>query len=122
MILNEYLPYALAIGVSYETFWTLNPRLLKPFVEAYKHKQKILDEQMWLMGIYVHEAVGIVLGNAFAKKGAKKLEYLKEPLMKRQTTETELTEEEKMEQVKNLFTMLSARKTNFDLNKKESGE
>ena len=118
MINNEYLPYALSIGVSYETFWTLNPRTLKPFIEAYKIKQEVLDEEMWRMGIYVHEAVGVVLANAFAKKTAKKAEYFKEPLLKQHKLETtELTEEQKLQQVQNLFALLAVRKTNFDLEK-----
>lgn len=110
----------MSIGVPYETFWTLNPHKLKPFFEAYKLRQKALDEQMWIMGIYVHDAVGVVLANAFAKKTAKKAEYFKEPLMKQQKNNNpeELTEEEKTIQVKNLFAMLGIRKTNFDIEKK----
>lgn len=118
MIENEYLPYALSIGVPYETFWTLNPHTLKPFLEAYKLKQKMMDEQMWMMGAYVHEAVGVVLANAFAKKTAKKAEYMKEPLLRKQQSTQELTEEQKMQQVQNLFACLAVRKTNFDLSKK----
>lgn len=45
---------------------------------------------MWLQGAYVYQAVSVVVSNALSKRGAKKQEYLKEPVRI-----TPLTEEEK---------------------------
>lgn len=60
-ILKVILPQCLSIGISYDLFWTLNPRKLEPFYEAEKIKQeenyKQINYTAWLNGIYVAEAI-----------------------------------------------------------------
>ncbi|MFA0815833.1 MAG: hypothetical protein ACC608_08570 [Anaerofustis sp.] len=49
-----WLPQALVIGVSYDLFWTLNPKTLEPFIEAFKQKQIAKRDEInlsaWLTG------------------------------------------------------------------------
>ncbi len=56
------MPNALSIGVPYETFWHLNPKKLEPFYEADRKKKdyeaKVRDQQAWLNGMYVAQAIG----------------------------------------------------------------
>lgn len=63
------------MGVSYETFWHLNPRKLKPIEKAYEMKMESRQAQMnlesWLQGLYVQNAVASVL--------AKNAKYPKKP-------------------------------------------
>lgn len=56
----------MAIGVDYVLFWTLNPKQIKPFIEAHKQKQMLWQEEVnftaWLNGIYVSSAIAACLG------------------------------------------------------------
>lgn len=56
-----WLPQALTMGVDYTLFWTLNPRKLKPFIQAYKDKIKARHAEInlsaWLTGIYNRQAI-----------------------------------------------------------------
>lgn len=55
------LPNALNCGCGYELFWTLNPKKLESFFEAYRLKIKeqitMQDSFAWLQGTYVREAL-----------------------------------------------------------------
>ena len=57
-----WLPQCLAIGIPYETFWKLNPKLIKPFAKVFKNKKEeereIINYTAWLNGIYVSRAIG----------------------------------------------------------------
>ena len=61
-------------GVSYDLFWHLNPKKLKPFSDAYKLKTKAEDRMAWRMGIYIQ----IAIASCFPKSKAK---YPESPLM-----------------------------------------
>jgi hypothetical protein len=75
-------------------------------MEAYKLKQKALDEQLWLQGFYVYNALNCVAPvlHAFAKQGTKPLPYLKSPITQTQEykeQKDEISEEEKQKQIEN---------------------
>lgn len=115
------MPNALAIGIPYNVFWTLNPRKIKPFFEAYKIKRKMLDEQMWFMGAYVHNAVLSAVEKNLAGKKAK-TNYLEKPFMQEETetkaeNKTDKSKEENMKKVKQIFQSLEIMKANFELSK-----
>lgn len=81
MIYDVWLVQALTIGVDYQTFWTLNPRKLTPFVEAYKQKQEYAAREFrekanfsaWLQGVYIARAIAV----NFAKNAS----YFDQPIM-----------------------------------------
>lgn len=75
-----YIP-ASEIGISYWEFWDMNPRIMAVRSEAYERQVRQKDTQMWQMGQYIFTALGVVLGNAFRKKGAVAQEYPKKPFM-----------------------------------------
>lgn len=60
------MPEALAIGVDYVLFWSLNPKRLEPFIEAFKQKMKLRQEEMnvqtWMTGMYVTHAIASCFG------------------------------------------------------------
>ena len=41
-------------------------------------KSSLIDYQSWLTGLYIHNAIGVVLGNAFSK--GRKAKYIAEPI------------------------------------------
>lgn len=105
------------MGVPYETFWHLNPVKLNSFVKAFTIRQKMQDENMWQMGIYIQRAVGVSVEHCLGGKMAKS-EYFSKPLMSetRGKQERELTEEEKVEAQKEVLLKLQIMGTNFASN------
>ena len=70
----------MAMGMSYAEFWDGDPRLAVAYRKAFKLKRELQNEQAWLQGIYVYDALAVALSNAFAKSGAKKQNYLERPV------------------------------------------
>lgn len=104
-----------------EIFWHSNPRLMKPYLKAYEDKRKEEFETsnilMYIQGAYFKDALNCVIGNMFKGKNDKPIEYPSEPyqLFRNKEPERELTEEEKIEKTKQLFTRLSVMKSNYDI-------
>ena len=65
-IYKGWLPNALAMGVGYDTFWSLNPFLLQPFYDAFKMQTdcelEMNNVSAWLNGAYVLHALGASFG------------------------------------------------------------
>ena len=101
----------------------MNPRILEPRLEGYKLKRKIIDENQWLLGGYVFEAVSIALGNMAKKKGQKPDNYFEEikrpALQSINTNNGELTEEEKQKRLDLLVAGLRVKQANFELAKQQ---
>lgn len=67
------------MGVQYSDFGSLNPRKLKPFINAYQRNQEVdrdkINLSAWLVGMYVMEARA-----ATPPLGKGKHKYPKEPI------------------------------------------
>lgn len=87
----------MSIGMSYGEFWEGDVALPKFYREAYKLKQERELEQAnfgaWLQGFYNAKAYAVVLGNAFAEKGAAPLEYFDKPIELGKKTEEQQEED-----------------------------
>ena len=70
-------PLYLAMGMTYEQFWQGEPDLVKAYREADNIRRRRRNEEMWLEGIYMVEALHSTVGNMFSK-GAKH-QYPAEP-------------------------------------------
>jgi hypothetical protein len=68
------------MGMTYEQSWDMSPYLVIAYRKAYKLKREIANEQAWLQGLYVYDAFAVCMANAFAKRGAKKENYLEKPV------------------------------------------
>lgn len=88
------MPQALVVGVPYDTFWHITPRTLSAFAKAHKLKQRLKDEQMWIMGAYVKVAVQSAVEQCLVGNRAK-TKYLEEPIMAKHYETQSLTQEEK---------------------------
>lgn len=74
------------MGMPPDEFWYGDPTTFLSYVEAYKIRlqreeeiqSNLIDYQSWLTGLYVQQAVGVVMQNAFSK--GKKSKYLSEPI------------------------------------------
>lgn len=70
---------------------------------------------MWIQGLYIYHAFGVVISNAFGGKRAKKQKYTEKPfdLGYHEKTEEEKQREEDREKNK-LIASLNAMKINWD--------
>lgn len=91
-IFKQQCPWYLAIGMSYAEFWDGPADLAKYYRKAHEYRSEFANEQNWLLGMYVCQAV------AHAIHG-KKAKYPEEPFpldteigRKRKEREQELNE------------------------------
>jgi hypothetical protein len=78
---EEHFPYYLSIGMSYEQYWDGDCWLAKHYRDAHNLRIRRDNEQAWLMGRYVYDAICAVspLLHAFAKNGTTAHPYLERP-------------------------------------------
>lgn len=90
-------PMYMSYGMSYDDFWYGDAFMVKFYREAHKLKLEQADENNWMIGMYVYEAImdcSPVL-HAFSKKGTKPLPYAEKPFLLDKLHSIEKTEEEK---------------------------
>ena len=89
--LEQLCDYALSIGMSYNEYWYGDPHILVNYVHAEEIRQKRKNNEMWIQGAYIYEAIGNLapILNAFSKDNRAK-PYRKQPIA--------LTEKEQEEQ------------------------
>lgn len=78
---NELFPYYLSLGMTEEQYWDRDCLLVKAFRKAEELKTNRKNQEMWLQGAYVYEALCRVspILHAFAKKRTKPVPYVAEP-------------------------------------------
>ena len=77
----EQFPYYLAIGMTPEQYWDGDPAWAKYYRQADELKLERLNQQLWLQGMYVYEAIcdASPILRAFAKKGTKPHPFTEKP-------------------------------------------
>ena len=100
--------------MTYEQYWYDDPYIARAYAQAYLLKRKIENENMWIQGAYIANAVTISIANTFGKKH---VDYLKQPLELFPKTKAEKAEEVRQERRK-LIQMLSGLKRAFNTKRK----
>ena len=77
----EVFPYYLSIGMTYDQFWNDDPWLAKYYRQAEEIKSDRRNQELWLQGLYVYNAIcnASPILHAFAKKGTKPVPYPDRP-------------------------------------------
>ena len=77
----EMFPYYLSIGMTPEQYWEGDCTLTKYYRQAEELRNEKRNQELWLQGMYIYEAVCDVspILHAFAKKGAKPHPYPSKP-------------------------------------------
>ena len=77
----EVFPYYLSIGMTYEQFWEGDPMLCKYYREAEEIRNEKKNQELWLQGMYIYEALcdASPILHAFAKKGTKPQPFSDKP-------------------------------------------
>ena len=78
---EELFPYYLSIGMTAEQYWDGDCTLAKSYRKAEELRTERRNQEMWLQGMYIYEAICDVspILHAFAKKGAKPHPYPSRP-------------------------------------------
>ena len=76
-VFEELFPTYLLYGMSTEEYWHGDPWLVRAYAQAYLLRRKVENEQAWIQGAYIANAVTVAIANTFGKK---RLDYLKKPL------------------------------------------
>lgn len=98
-VFEKLCPIYMSYGMSYNDFWFGSPYMTKFYKEAHDIVAKKQDENNWMMGVYVYEALCDVspILHAFSKRGTKPLPYRDKPL--RYDESRDKTEEEKEREI-----------------------
>ena len=104
----EVFPYYLSLGMTYDQFWNETSELVRYYLKAEKLRSERKNQEMWLQGMYVYEALCDVspILHAFAKKGTKPAPYSTEPYpINKEQTEQRQERREKEKKEKAMRTM-----------------
>ena len=63
-----------------EEFWNGEPRVLGSYIKMHERKLDEMNYNSWLIGLYVHKAIGTTLANMFGNKNSIKEKYFEKPL------------------------------------------
>ena len=77
----ELFPYYLSIGMTPEQYWEGDCTLVKYYRKAEELRNEKRNQELWLQGMYIYEAICDVspILHAFAKKGTKPTPYAEKP-------------------------------------------
>jgi hypothetical protein len=95
----ELFPYYLSIGMTFDQYWNDDCTLVKYYRKAEELRNEKRNQELWLQGMYVYEAlcdVAPVL-HAFAKKGTRPAPYSTKPYA---ITEKQIKQDEEEKQRK----------------------
>jgi hypothetical protein len=104
-VFEECFPFYLAIGMSFAEYWEGDPSLARYYRKAYRIKQDEINNNAWLQGLYIYDAVSTAIFNAMRGMGKQKppaKDYAKQPydLHNKVKTEAEKAKEVELEQEK----------------------
>ena len=98
-------PYYLSIGMTEEQYWDRDCCLAKYYREAEELRKERVNQEAWLQGMYVYDAISRIspILRAFAKKGTKAQPYVDEPYpINKKTIDTAKLKKEKAKSAKGL--------------------
>ncbi len=77
----EVFPFYLAIGMTAEQYWDGDCELVKYYRKAAKIRQDLKNQDAWLLGMYIYQAIGNLapILRAFAKKAPRLCLYPDQP-------------------------------------------
>ena len=99
---HEQFPNYLAMGMTYDLYWNGDCTLVKAYRKAFSLKQELDNEQLWLQGRYIYEAIcdASPLFNFFAKGEISSKPYLEKPYeFSKEKKEKKLTKEEESKKI-----------------------
>jgi len=104
-VFDTSFPYYLAMGMTYEQFWADDPALTRAYRRADEIRRRRMNEELWLAGIYVADALTATVGNMFTKGQKYKYPAEPKPITRDEIEERKERERrQRMEKIKAAFT------------------
>lgn len=109
-LFEKLCPIYMSYGMSYDEYWHGDAYVVKFYKEAHRLKLQAQDENNWMQGMYVYEAIldcSPIL-HAFSKKGTKPLQYCEKPYLAdrlKEKTKEEIEQEKENERLKFIIQM-----------------
>lgn len=109
-LFEKLCPIYMSYGMSYDEYWHGDAYVVKFYKEAHRLKLQAQDENNWMQGMYVYEAIldcSPIL-HAFSKKGTKPLRYSEKPYLAdrlKEKTKEEIEQEKETERLKFIIQM-----------------
>lgn len=110
----------MSYGMTYDEFWHGSPYLVKFYREAKKISIRQKDEEMWMQGVYIYDALCRVspILHAFSKSGTKPLPYPDKPYLSTVEEKAKAEDEEKMVEAERLKAQILFKRWARDVAKK----
>ncbi len=104
-IFEECFPFYLAIGMSYAEYWTGDVTLVRYYRKAYEIRQEEINNNAWLQGLYIYDAISTALHNSMRGLSKSKppiQEYANKPynFKNKEKSDAEKAKEVEIEQQK----------------------
>lgn len=105
----------MSIGMTYDEFWEGDCVLPKYYREAHEYRNTQKNQELWMQGLYIHEAVAVVVSNALKKKGASSAKYPEKPHpitkleQQYEKEQQEIREKQNREKAKAIFSAWAAK-------------
>lgn len=110
------------MGMSYEQFWDESPYLVKTYRKAFRIKRELENEMAWVHGMYIYDAIAVVLQNVLRKRGQKRENYIEKPLDIFPLTPAEQKRREREEILKTQKTLEQMRQNQIARKKKSEAK
>lgn len=124
-IFKEQCPFFMSIGMSYQEYWYEDCWIASYYLKAWRLKKEQKNEEMWLQGVYIYEAICDVAPvlHAFSKKGTKPHPYPEKPysLFKKSKKEEKKDEQKQVQETYEYFKQWSSSVSRkFEIEKKKN--
>jgi len=111
-IFNRQFPFYLSIGMTYDQYWNDDCLLTKYYREAQEIRNDRKNQELWLQGLYIYDALTKVAPALHAMKPQRPSPYPEKPYpITKEAIERDKEEREKAqrEKAKAVFTAWAAR-------------
>ncbi len=78
-VLDALCVYYMMLGVPEKEFWDGDYTRLKYYVRQHNYLVEQRNQELWLQGLYVYEAVSVAMAQAFSKNGGRNVKYPDKP-------------------------------------------
>lgn len=116
-MISEWFPQAYAIGVSWDEFWRMNPRILSAIAEGYNQRVRNADYMNWINGQYTLAAVTVGVERNLAGRKAKS-EYPQNPFFEEIEKQNKPLSDDELQKQRELFVeRLKTMQSNFEISR-----
>lgn len=108
---EECFPYYMSIGMTYDEYWNGDPSLVRAYRKAEDIRQHMKNQDMWLQGRYIYDAIIRLIPSFNPLKPKDPIEYMDEPypISEKDVRERELREQKrKQEAIRNKMMAFAA--------------